>query len=139
MVKIPPANAGDVRDSDSIPGSRRPPGGGNGNPLQYSCLENSMDKGAWWATVHGLSDQHFHFIYFSESVSCAQFFVAPWTVAHQAPLSMEFSRQKYWRGLSFPSPGNLPNPRIELQSPALQADSLLSGPPGKPSCILRQN
>ena len=40
MVKIPPANAGDVRDSDSIPGSRRPPGGGNGNPLEYSCLEN---------------------------------------------------------------------------------------------------
>ena len=44
-----PATAG---DSDSIPGSGKPPAGGNGNPLQYSCLENSMDRGAWWATVH---------------------------------------------------------------------------------------
>ena len=43
----------------------------------------------------------------------------PWTVAHQAPLSMEFSRQEYWSGLSFPSPGDLPNPGIEPKSPAL--------------------
>ena len=48
MVKNPPANAGDVRDADSIPGLGRFPGGGNGNPLQYSCLENSMDRVAWW-------------------------------------------------------------------------------------------
>ena len=47
-----PANAGDVRDLDSIPGSARSPGGGHGNPLQYSCLENPMDRGAWRATVH---------------------------------------------------------------------------------------
>ena len=47
-----PANAGDVRDLDSIPGSARSPGGGHGNPLQYSCLENPMDRGAWQATVH---------------------------------------------------------------------------------------
>ena len=52
MVKNPPANAG---DTGSIPGLGRPPGGGNGNPLQYSCLENPMDRGAWWATVHGVS------------------------------------------------------------------------------------
>ena len=52
MVKNPPANAGDIKDSGSIPGSGRSPGGGHGNPLQYSCLENSMDSGAWWATVH---------------------------------------------------------------------------------------
>ena len=51
-VKNPPADAGDVRDSDLIPGSGRSPGGGHGNPLHYSCLENSMDRGAWWATVH---------------------------------------------------------------------------------------
>ena len=50
-VKNLPANAGDV---DSIPGSGRSPGGGDGNPLQFSCLENSMGRGAWWATVHGL-------------------------------------------------------------------------------------
>ena len=48
----------------------------------------------------------------------------PWTVAHQAPLSMGFSRQEYWSGLPFPSPGDLPNPGIEPKSPALQADSL---------------
>ena len=48
----------------------------------------------------------------------------PWTVAHQAPLSMGFSRQEYWSGLPFPSPGDLPDPGIESWSPALQADSL---------------
>ena len=52
MVKNPLASAGDIRDMGSIPGSERSPGGGHGNPLQYSCLENSMDRGAWWATVH---------------------------------------------------------------------------------------
>ena len=52
VVKNPPANAGDIRDSSLIPGSGRSPGEGNGNPLQYSCLENSMNRGAWWATVH---------------------------------------------------------------------------------------
>ena len=51
-VKNPPANAGDIRDIGSIPGLARSPGGGNGNPLQYSCLENPMDRGAWRATVH---------------------------------------------------------------------------------------
>ena len=49
-----PVNAGDVRDEGSIPGSGRSLGEGNGNPLQYSCLGNSMDWGAWWATVHGV-------------------------------------------------------------------------------------
>ena len=52
MVKNSPANAGDIRDEDSIPGLGRSPGEGNGNPLQYSCLENIMDRGAWQATVH---------------------------------------------------------------------------------------
>ena len=52
VVKNPPVNAGDVRDAHSIPGSRRSPGGGHGNPLQYSCLENPMDRGAWWPMVH---------------------------------------------------------------------------------------
>ena len=53
MVKNLPANAGDTRDVSSIPGSGRFPGGGNGNPLQYSCLEDSMDRGAWRATSPG--------------------------------------------------------------------------------------
>ena len=55
MVKNPPANTGDARDAGSIPGSGRSPGGGNGNLLQYSCLENPMDRGAWQATVHRVS------------------------------------------------------------------------------------
>ena len=52
VIKNPPANAG---DSGSIPRSGRSPGGGNGNPLQYSCLGSPMDRGAWWATVHGVT------------------------------------------------------------------------------------
>ena len=52
MVKNPPANAGDVRDVGSISGLERSPGGGHGNPFQYSCLENPVDRGARWATVH---------------------------------------------------------------------------------------
>ena len=51
--------------------------------------------------------------------------VTPWTIVHQAPLSMEFSRQEYWSGLPFPSPGDLPDPGIEPRSSVLQADSLL--------------
>ena len=58
--------------------------------------------------------------------------MTPWTVAHQAPLSMGFSRQEYWSGLPFPSPGDLPNLGREPRSLALQADSLPSEPPGKP-------
>ena len=65
-------------------------------------------------------------------ISCVRLFVTPWTVAYQAPLSMGFSRQECWSGLPFPSPGDLPNPGIELSSPALQADALPSEPPGKP-------
>ena len=52
VVKNLPASAGDISNLGSIPGSGRSPGGGHGNPLQYSCLENPMDKGAWWATAH---------------------------------------------------------------------------------------
>ena len=56
VVKNLPANSGDARDSCSSPGSRRCPGGGNGSPLQYSCLENSTDTGTWRATVHGITE-----------------------------------------------------------------------------------
>ena len=55
MVKNSPANAGDTRDAGSIPGSRRSPEGGHGSPLQYSCLENPMDRGTWWSAVHEVS------------------------------------------------------------------------------------
>ena len=68
-----------------------------------------------------------------KSFSRVQLFVTPWTAAYQAPPSMGFSRQEYWSGLPFPSPGDLPDPGIESRSPTLQADALTSEPPGKPS------
>ena len=55
VVKNLPADAGDIRSVGSVPGSGRSPEGGHGNPLQYACLENSMDRGTWWATVHGVT------------------------------------------------------------------------------------
>ena len=67
-----------------------------------------------------------------KSLSRVQLFAIPWTVAYQASPSMGFSRQEYWSGLLFPSPGHLPKPEIESESPALQEDPLLSEPPGKP-------
>ena len=57
VVKKLLANAGDIRDTGLIPGSGRTPGGRHGNPLQYSCLENPMDREAWWATVHGVTKE----------------------------------------------------------------------------------
>ena len=67
-----------------------------------------------------------------KSLSHVRLFATLWTVAHQAPLSMGFSRQEYWGGLPFPSPGDLPDPGIEPRSPTLEADALTSGSPGKP-------
>ena len=55
MVKNPPVSAGDIKDVGSIPGLGSSPGEGNGNPLQYSCLKNPMDRGAWQATAHGVA------------------------------------------------------------------------------------
>ena len=91
VVKNPLANAGDIRDVGSIPGSGRSPREGRGNPLQYSCLENPMDRGPWQATVHGVANES----YKTETT--------PWTAAYQAPPSMGFSRQDYWRNI--PSKG----------------------------------
>ena len=68
-------------------------------------------------------------------LSRVRLFATPWTVAYQAPQSMEFSRRVYWSGLLFPSPGNLSDPVLEPRSPTLQADALLSEPPGKPMQI----
>ena len=72
----------------------------------------------------------------SDSLAVMSDSATPWTVVCQAPLFMEFSRQEYWSGLPFPSPGDLPNPVIELGSPALQADSLPHELPGKPGSSL---
>ena len=65
-----------------------------------------------------------------KSLSRVRLFETPWTVTHQAPLTMGFSRQGYWSGLPFPPPADLPDPGSEPGSPALQADTLLSEPPG---------
>ena len=72
--------------------------------------------------------------HFSDTTSNShvRLFVIPWTVAHRASTSMEFSRQEYWSGLPFPSPGDLPDPGIEPGSPALRADALQSEPPRNP-------
>ena len=126
----------------SIPGLGRSPGEGKGYPLQYSGLENSMD-----CIVYGVSESDttewfsLHFIHYLlleqkrsgggglVTQSCPTL-AAPWTVSHQAHLSMGFPRQEYWSRLPFPSP-DLPNPGIEPSSPTLQADSLSTEPPGK--------
>ena len=128
MVKNLPTNTGDIRDLGSIPGLGRSPGGGHGSPLQYSCLENPMDGGAWQATVHGVAKSRTRMSDFiqgersgelwpferfligdshtalgdlqsdRENVRHTWLFVALWTIAQKAPLSMEFSRQEYWSG-----------------------------------------
>ena len=70
-----------------------------------------------------------------KSLSRVRLFATPWTVSHQAPVFMEFSRQEYWSGLPFPSPGDLPDTGIEPGSPALEADALPSEPQGSPIFI----
>ena len=112
MVKNPPANAGDTRDTSLIPGLERSLGGGNGNPFPYSCLENSMDRGAdglqsmglQWAR-HNWSDLAWHI------TDCSL----------PAPLSMWFPGQEYFSGLLFPPPGDLPNPGMKPISPVAPA------------------
>ena len=73
VVKNPPANAG---NTGSNPGSGRSPGGGNGNPLQYSCLENPMDRGAWWATVHGIARVRHDIVQQLSSNNCILFYTS---------------------------------------------------------------
>ena len=96
-----------------------------------SCptLSDPMDCSLPGSSVHGIFEARVlewgAIVFSSVSVSCVQFFATSRTVAHQAPLSMEFSRQEYWSGLQFPSPEDLSNSGIEPGSPAVQADSLL--------------
>ena len=141
VVKNLPAHAGDV---GLIPGLGRFPGEGNSNPLQYSCLGNPMDRGAWQATILGVTkesdmtqQQTTHQISItarnrteSESENCSV--VSDSLETPQAIQSMEFSRPEYWSVQPFPYPGDLPNPGIEPRSPALQVDSLPAEPQGKP-------
>ena len=95
-----------------------------GDQQDYSGVFNGMSSP--WNALFWLSEQ-------VKSLSHVRLFATPWTVDYQALQSMGFSRQEYWSGLPFPSPGDLPNSGIEPGSPALQADALLSEPPGKPS------
>ena len=99
-----------------------------------------MDRGTWWTTVHGvaksqtlLRDWNFHIHGGGGLIakSCLTL-VSPMDCSLPGSSPMGFSRQEYWSGLPFPSLGNLPNPGIEPRPPALQADSLLTEPPGKP-------
>ena len=84
-----------------------------------------------------MSDSSWNEVKWSEVklLSRVRLFATPWTVAYQAPPSVGFSRQEYWSGLPFPSPGDLPNPGIEPGSPVLQADALPSEPPRKSGCL----
>ena len=86
--------------------------------------------GVWDAYISGMQVIQCQCVFFKQGfdlcvvLSCVRLFVTLWTVAYQAPLSMGFSRQEYWSGLPFPSPGYPPNPGIEPRSPTLQADAL---------------
>ena len=118
MVKNPPDNAGDVRDTGSIPGSGRPPRGGHGNPLQYSCLENPMDRGAWWATVHGVAQS---WTRLSNLAAAAGFICCCCLVAKSCSANS--------------SSGDLPDPGIEPGSPAMAGGFLTDEPPEKPNSL----
>ena len=106
--------------------------------FELNCLESN----AYFVLVRAPGGSRTPFWWFNcerkkvkvKSFTHVLLFVTLWTVAHQAPPSMGFSKQEYWSGLPFPSPGDLPDPGIEPGSPALQADALPSEPPGKPNC-----
>ena len=112
-----------IRDTVSVPGLGGSPGEGNGNALRWSCcLRNPKNRGALWVTVHGVTKELDRTVCLPSCYRHVQHFAILWTVACQAPLSMGFSRQRYWSGLPCPPPGDLPNPGIEpmfLMSPAL--------------------
>ena len=143
------ASACSVGDQGSIPGSGR----AQPTPV-FLPGESNRQKSLVGYSPRGRKESdmterlHFHFQTVKnlpamqekvkvkvKSLSCVRLFATPWTVVYQAPPSMGFSRQEYWSGLPFPSPGNLPNPGIKPGYPAFQADALTSEPPGKPVCI----
>ena len=139
----PIESAYNVGETVLIPGSGRSPGGGNSNPLQYSCWENPMNRRASWLvgcnlwgckTLNTTEYMHAHMhVYIINKIfiliriiqvpvcmprhfSRVQLFATLWTVAHQAPLNMGFSRQEYWSELPYPPPGSIPNPGMEPKS-----------------------
>ena len=109
-------------------------------------LSDPMDCSPPGSSVHGIFQARALewgaialsvFVCMLSQFSRVQLFVTPWSVARQAPLSMGFSRQEYWSGLPFPSPGDLPDPGIEPRSPASEADALTCEPPGNSHVIKR--
>ena len=97
---------------------------------EYILLQSSIQQKACRFLISSLVHGNFACV-----LSHVRLFATPWTVTHQASLSMDFSRVEYWSGSAFPSPGNLPDPETKARSPALQADSSLSKPPGKPTVL----
>ena len=91
--------------------------------VEDRCLFLAFPRGWWRVSAHVKERKE-------KSLSRVQLFATPWTVAYQAFPSMGFSKQEFWSGLPFPSPGDLPDPRIESGSPAMEADALTSEPPG---------
>ena len=128
------ANAGDLRDTGSIPGLGRSPGRGHGNPVQYSCQTNPMDKEAWWAIVHRVtkSQTQLQWLNTAQLLSLSDPSTTPWTLANHTPLSMGFLRQEYWSGLPFPSPEDFPNPGFEPMSSAMAGGFFTTELPGTP-------
>ena len=121
------------QDTDlDLPRRESPVGVWVGGGLLQSWRQGSFEGGC----------HYLHYLHHSleevkvKLLSCVQLFATPWTVAHQAPLSMGFSRQEYWSGLPFPSLGDLPDLGIEPRSPSLQADALTSELPGKTPTIV---
>ena len=113
-------------DIDIYPLSREPP---SPPPFHHSRSSQStrLSSLCYTAASHKLSISHMH-----EQTQLYPTLCTPWTVAHQGLLSLEFPRQEYWSGLPCPPPGDLLNPEIKLESPALQMDSLPVELPGKP-------
>ena len=114
VVKNPPTNEGDIRDSGSVPGSRRSPGGGQGSPLQCPCLENPMERGTWWSTVHRVTKSWTQLKQLSMYACMLKMQVCPW--------STKWSRAKANRILPRECTGHSKHPFSTTQEKTLHID-----------------
>ena len=130
-VKAPACNAGDL---GLIPGSGRSPGEGNGNPLQYSCLENPMDRGAWWAIVHRVTKSRTRLSDFTFTLFRNYFGTSYYFASSNSSLTSYFSHSPCW--LTSNPPNVLVCAKL-LQCPTL-CDPMLCKPPGSPICEIPQ-